>query len=69
MKRYLAFYGYIYYPNGGMNDFVGDYDTKDEAIKAIDEAHKENHPNDPDWYNSSWSHIWDIHTGIEVFTK
>ncbi len=52
-----------------MNDFVGDYDTKDEAIKAIDEAHKENHPNDPDWYNSSWSHIWDIHTGIEVFTK
>jgi hypothetical protein len=35
MKRYLAFVGYAYYPNGGMDDFLGDFDTAEEAIKAI----------------------------------
>jgi hypothetical protein len=51
MKRYLAFYGHDYYPGGGMNDFVGHYDTKEEAIEDIDRTHK-------DYRNNSWDHRW-----------
>lgn len=68
MKRYLAFYGDHCYPSGGMGDFIGDYDTKEEAIKDINEAHKKNGYNELEW-NNSWAHIWDIHTGIEVYNK
>lgn len=31
MKRYLLFAGDNYYPSGGVNDFVMDYDTVEEA--------------------------------------
>lgn len=34
MKRYLAFGGDQYYPGGGWDDFVGDFDSKGEAIEA-----------------------------------
>ena len=30
MKRYLVFIGHHYYPLGGMDDFVGDYDSECE---------------------------------------
>lgn len=32
MKRYLVFAYDEYYPSGGMNDFVGDYDDLKVAI-------------------------------------
>lgn len=32
MKRFLIFFTHQYYPKGGMNDFVVDYDNMDEAI-------------------------------------
>jgi len=31
MKRYLLFEGFYYYPSGGWGDFVGDFDTIEEA--------------------------------------
>jgi menaquinone-dependent protoporphyrinogen IX oxidase len=31
MKRYLLFAGEDYYPRGGWSDFIGDFDTIDEA--------------------------------------
>ena len=31
MKRYLLFCMESYYPNGGWDDFVGSYDTVEEA--------------------------------------
>jgi hypothetical protein len=31
MKNYLVFIGLYYYPNGGMEDFIEDFDTLDEA--------------------------------------
>ena len=34
MKRYLLFMYYDYYPSGGWNDFAGDYDTVEEALKV-----------------------------------
>lgn len=32
MKRFLVFAFDHYYPKGGMNDFKGSFDTKEEAI-------------------------------------
>lgn len=37
MKRYMLFAGNIYYPGGGMNDFVGSYDDLDRARFEIKE--------------------------------
>ena len=31
MKRYLLFAGEAYYPNGGIEDFIGAFDTVQEA--------------------------------------
>ena len=31
MKRFLLFGFDAYYPTGGMNDFVGDFDLKEDA--------------------------------------
>lgn len=35
MKRYLAFAGDNYYPDGGWEDFRGDFDTCEEAVAAV----------------------------------
>jgi hypothetical protein len=35
MKRYLVFTFHTYYPIGGMDDFLGDFDTLDEASAAL----------------------------------
>ena len=40
MKRYLVFYGEIYYPKGGMNDFIGDSDTLEAAKECVLNAEK-----------------------------
>jgi hypothetical protein len=51
MKKYLAFYGAVYYPSGGMDDFIGDYETLEEAIQSIEERHKQ----------ESYLDSWDYH--------
>lgn len=33
MKTYLLFAGYNYYPNGGIEDYQGDFDSIDAAYK------------------------------------
>lgn len=58
MKNYLAFYGDIYYASGGMHDFIGDYNTKEEAIKAIEDEHERNRQEDISW-EFGWGHVWD----------
>jgi hypothetical protein len=35
MKRYLVFCGDSYYPSGGINDFVGDAETRDEYLAIV----------------------------------
>ena len=35
MKRYLLFAGDGIYANGGWNEFVGDYDSFEEAVTAL----------------------------------
>ncbi|TNE74998.1 hypothetical protein EP331_00470 [bacterium] len=58
MKRYLAFYGNYYYPNGGMYDFLIDCDTIEECEKAIQLKHKERWSSDTSW-EWDWKQIWD----------
>jgi hypothetical protein len=50
MKRYLVFVGYDYYPQGGMHDFIRDYDTIEEA-RAGCYDHQED--------VGMWGHIFD----------
>lgn len=68
MKEYLAFYGDWYYPSAGMGDFIGDYDTKEEAIQAIEEAHKKKRPDDIEW-DWAWAHVWSTVDKVNVYTK
>lgn len=34
MKRFLIFFSQQYHPKGGMNDFINDFDSLDEAIRT-----------------------------------
>lgn len=63
MKRFLAFYGDCYYPRGGMGDFLGGFDSKEEAIKAIADKHQSE-----DW-SDQWAHIYDLELRSEVWTE
>ncbi len=53
MKRYLLFAGDKYYPMGGMNDFVKDFDTITEL-----EAATKGYSND----SFEWFHAYDTKT-------
>lgn len=55
MKRFLLFYGDVYYPNGGMDDFKGSYDTLEEAMKEKDS----NYNYKVNYKVHGWVHIWD----------
>lgn len=68
MKRFLTFYGAVWYPQGGMLDFIGDFDTKEEAVEAIKKAKAEYNIEFHDW-DKDWASIWDSETREEVFQK
>ena len=61
MKRYLSFAGANYYPEGGWDDFVGSFDTPQEAAAAgvaeVDELGM-----------TGWYHVVDATTGKIVGT-
>ena len=67
MKKYLAFYGAVYYPSGGMDDFIGDYETLEEAIQAINKKHKEDSYRET--WEYAWANVWNTEDRIEVYTK
>lgn len=56
MKPYWLFAGNIYYPSGGMGDFVGSFDTLEEAKNA-------DRPGEPGY---RWAHIYDADSGAIV---
>lgn len=62
MKRYLAFKGDVYYPGRGMSDFVGDFDTEEEAIDAVV-------PDADDEFCLIWVHVWDSELRAPVFQE
>lgn len=53
MKRYLLFGGSYYYPNGGMNDFKGDFNCPVRAESAIKKEFKGRD------LDNWWAHIYD----------
>jgi hypothetical protein len=54
-RRYLLTGGPIYYPRGGGKDFIGIFDTTEEAIIA-GKYHKD----------AEWFHVFDLLTQKEV---
>ena len=70
MKRYLLFCGDEYYPQGGMKDLAGTYDTLAEALAAFEDwiakNCKESDYTRDEWLNRSWSHIYDCEKGYIV---
>lgn len=67
MKRYLVFFGPYYYPEGGMNDFIGEVDTIKEGISILDKTIMEGYDSDmfykQEWikyqWKMNWAHIYD----------
>lgn len=66
MKRYLAFYGGEFYPFGGMEDFVGDFDTIEQAMDAIKYKHCIDEDRDAKDWDICWAHVYDIQTKENV---
>ena len=66
MKRYLTFYGSTYYPSGGMRDFIGDFDTKKEAVDLIETTNIKEDEGD---FVFKWANIWDSKDRVEVYNK
>lgn len=52
MKQFLAFYFAEFYPEGGMNDFVGDFDDIADAFASVEEQRRIERIDDNDWENS-----------------
>lgn len=59
MKRYALFVGETYYPAGGWNDFVGFFDTLEEAKTMAVEPEN-------DAVSGWWFNIVDLTTGVIV---
>ena len=64
MKRYLVFCGENYYPYGGMEDFIGDYDTIDECQSILHSTTIVREILEDDYDDGvvnypEWSQIWD----------
>ncbi len=56
MKRFLAFQYDRHYPAGGLSDFVGDFDSLDEALAACEKVSR----NEP---TGEFADILDYETG------
>lgn len=61
MKRFWLFFGDTYYPNGGMDDFRGDFDTEPEARAYLDEvvAKGRTYDEEAGYTDVDWAHIYD----------
>mgnify|MGYP000468778813 CR=1 FL=1 len=56
MKRFLLFAGNRHYPEGGMDDFQGSWDTITEVKKVVKR-------NNSTWLKWDWQHVLDSETG------
>ena len=66
IANYILFAGEDYYPVGGWRDFIGRYETKEEAIDlAKSMLLRKYHP---DTTNYSWYHVVNLLDGEFVAT-
>ena len=62
MKRFLLFAGGVYYASGGFGDFIGDFQTPEDARDKLAE-----------WIGTGsdisylWAHIYDAETMTMVY--
>lgn len=68
MKRFLAFCGRFYYPVGGMDDFIGAFDSLAEAEQGINVFFVEKDEEDWSGKGDRWSHVLDLQT-MEVYRQ
>jgi hypothetical protein len=66
MKKYLVFYGNEFYPNEAMDDFIGDFDTIDEAVERI---RNENIEKDKGSMDYNWGLVYDTETRKYVYIE
>ena len=60
-KPYLLFAGHSYYPSGGMRDYKGKFESRDDALEFVEDHNKgASYGNKFDWH-----HITDIRTLLE----
>ena len=67
MKRYLAFKGDVYYPSRGMRDFVGDFDSPEEAIKTLLTSDEDAHLWEYWEENLNYAVVWDSEDKCDVW--
>ncbi len=60
MKNFLVFVGANYYPAGGMEDFVGDFDTVAEAIKAAGDKVSAQLGDIAPVYDTLWANVYSV---------
>lgn len=70
-KRYLLFYGDIYYPQGGMDDYKNSFDSLEEAVIFVDTYINENKIYDTvqEEWEYRWAHVYDITTMNKVWAR
>ncbi len=71
MKRYLTFIGEVYYPNSGMGDFKGDFDSLENAISFVEKSvdKRGDYETAEKQWKFTWASIWDTETRSEVWSK
>lgn len=76
MKQYLLFAGGSHYPAGGTGDYIGDYDTVNEAEAAGRALRPKDHYCwKPEYVNNSWTKKyvydwWEVvdHSDMRMFS-
>ena len=67
MKRYMSFYGYQYYPIGGMEDFISDFESIENAKEAIQVEIIKKYG--ADVHNWVWAHVYDTRKREIVWSR
>lgn len=63
MERFIVFGGHCYYAAGGLHDFVGSFETIEEAVEAATATEKVHPYIDRQQDVYEWWHILDAATG------
>lgn len=72
MKRYLVFYFSKYYPSGGIEDFIEDFNTLEEAVNKVYELannDKAELATFDDFFEYNKAHVYDTEERKIVWCK
>jgi hypothetical protein len=76
IKRFLLFFGDIYYPNGGMDDLLSEHDTIEEAMSAFEKKVDNEilishfyYKNKKELMQYRWANIYDLELRTNVWSS